>query len=63
MTIVVDQDGCISCGICVNTCPEVFCFNQDNKSAVCRQPEDEQAQQAAQEAADACPVSVIHVEP
>jgi len=54
------QDGCISCGVCVNTCPEVFRFNSDGIAEggkVNNANED-----AAMEARDGCPVSVIDVE-
>lgn len=54
-------DGCISCGLCVNVCPEVFKFNDDNVSEVYKQPEAEQ-EEAVREAADGCPVSVIEIE-
>ena len=27
MKAVVDKEGCISCGLCVSTCPEVFSFD------------------------------------
>lgn len=29
MKAVVDKGGCISCGVCVDTCPEVFQFDGD----------------------------------
>ena len=54
------QDGCISCGVCVNTCPEVFHFNSDG-IAEGGQVEN-QSKEAAIEARDGCPVSVIDVE-
>ncbi|MBP3488729.1 MAG: ferredoxin [Roseburia sp.] len=54
-------EGCISCGLCVSVCPEVFQFNDENVSEVCKQP-DETQEEAVREAADGCPVSVIVVE-
>ena len=54
-------EGCISCGLCVNTCPEVFQFNAENVSEVIKQPDAAQ-EPAVREAADECPVSVIVVE-
>lgn len=55
------NDGCISCGACVATCPEVFRFNDDGLAEAYADvmPEDENT---AQEARDACPVSVIDIE-
>ena len=34
----VDQDMCISCGICVSNLPDVFCFG-DNGKAECFDPD------------------------
>ncbi|MCI6061099.1 MAG: ferredoxin [Dorea sp.] len=55
------NDGCISCGACVATCPEVFRFNDDGLAEAYADvlPEDENT---AQEARDACPVAVIDIE-
>ena len=52
------EEGCISCGACVATCPEVFRFNDDGlaEAYAAVLPEYEKA---AKEARDACPVSVI----
>lgn len=54
-------DGCIGCGLCVGTCPEVFRMNDDGVSEVFAQPTPEN-EDAAREAADGCPVSVIVIE-
>lgn len=61
MKVSVDKEGCISCGICVNTCPEVFQFDEDDKSEVISEPTSSNEDEV-QTAADSCPVSVIHVE-
>lgn len=61
MKVSVDKEGCISCGICVNTCPEVFQFDEDDKSEVISEPTSSNENEV-QTAADSCPVSVIHVE-
>lgn len=50
-------EGCISCGLCASVCPEVFRMNDENVSEVYHQPTPEQ-EDATQEAADGCPVSV-----
>lgn len=55
------QDGCISCGACVATCPEVFRFNEDGVAEAYAEVEPEY-ESAAIEARDGCPVSVIDVE-
>lgn len=61
MNIKIDRDGCISCGLCAASCPQVYRIADDNLAEVYQQPTDENAGMA-QEAADGCPVSVIHVE-
>lgn len=53
------NDGCIGCGLCASTCPEVF-FMSDEGVAVAT--EDEVAEEyaaSAEEAKDGCPVGAI----
>ena len=54
-------DGCISCGACVATCPEVFRFDEDGVAEAYAKvtPEHESA---AVEAKEECPVAVIIIE-
>jgi ferredoxin len=61
MKAAIDRDGCISCGLCAETCPEVFRMADDDKAEVIVDEVPEGLEDAAQEAADACPVSVITV--
>ena len=61
MKVTVDKEGCISCGICVNTCPDVFQFDEDDKSEVISEPTSSNEDEV-QLAADSCPVSVIHID-
>lgn len=53
----VDEESCISCGICVAACPEVFRFNA-KKKAECHDPSGA-PQKDIQGAMDACPVQCI----
>ena len=55
------EEGCISCGLCENVCPEVFKLNEDGLSEVIAEPESED-EDNVREAADGCPVSVIITE-
>lgn len=54
-------DGCISCGACIPTCPEVFRFDEDGLAEAYAKvtPEHESA---AIEAKEECPVAVIMIE-
>jgi ferredoxin len=60
MKAVVNQDGCISCGMCVSTCPEVFSYNEDGVAEVTGQLTDENFA-SAESARTACPVAVIDI--
>jgi len=59
MKLRVDQEGCISCGLCVTICPEVFQLNEDEKSEVIVSPIPEECEAEAEEAMESCPVTVI----
>jgi ferredoxin len=61
MKAMVEQKGCIQCGLCASLCPAVFSIS-DGESAQAitgEVPDDDKI--GVQEAADSCPVSVIHV--
>lgn len=57
MSIKVDQEKCVGCGMCVGLCPEVFVMNESGKSQVIGNNEE-----CAKEAASACPVEAISVD-
>ena len=61
MKAEIDRDGCIGCGVCADTCPEVFRMAQDGLAEVWGEVSDATAD-TAKEAAENCPVSVITVE-
>jgi ferredoxin len=56
----VDQDACISCGLCVDVVPGVFRLNDDNLAEV--YDPSGAPEQKIQEAVDGCPVSCIYWE-
>ncbi len=59
MKVIVDQDLCISCGLCVSACEEVFFWNDDDKA---ESKDDEVAsenKEAVQESIDGCPTEAI----
>ena len=53
----VDQENCISCGLCISSCPGVFRFNNAGKSE-CFDAAGA-AEKEIQGAIDACPVQCI----
>jgi len=59
--VVIDQDECIGCESCVEICPEVFGWDEEEEKAYVIQseggPEDE-----IQEAIDSCPSECIYWE-
>ena len=59
MKVSVDQDLCISCGACIDICPETFEWNEDDKAhaKVDEVPGDVEDQ--AKEAVESCPTSAI----
>jgi len=62
MNARIDRDGCISCGQCVEICPQVFHMADDGLADVHQNPVPDGAEESATAAQDSCPVSVITVE-
>lgn len=62
MKAAIDRSGCIGCGLCVDTCPQVFAMADDGTAEVISRIIPADAQDSAVEAAEGCPVSVITVE-
>ncbi len=62
MKATLDRSGCISCGLCADTCPEVFRMAEDGVAEVYREDVPKEAEESAIEAQEGCPVSVITVE-
>lgn len=55
------EEGCISCGLCVGTCPDVFGFGDDGFAHVIADVTAENEDEVKQ-AAENCPVEVIKYE-
>ena len=55
------EDTCTACGLCVDTCPEVFDLGDEMAEVIVDEVPPE-LEDAAQEAADDCPVEAIIVE-
>jgi len=55
------EEGCISCGLCPSTCPEVFRMGANDLAEVYVDNVPSDAETTAVEAQEGCPVSVITV--
>jgi len=55
------EDTCTACGLCVNTCPDVFQMGSDMAEVKVEQVPEE-LEGDVQQAADECPVEAIIVE-
>jgi len=57
VSVKVDKEKCIGCGLCESMCPDVFKIGSDGKSAV----KNPKGKCNLKEVADACPVQAINV--
>ena len=57
---VTIEDGCISCGVCEQVCPEVFKVN--DIAEILKEADLSANEDKIREAAASCPVTVIKVE-
>lgn len=55
------EDTCTGCGLCCDTCPEVFEMGEGMAQVVVDEVPPEY-QDAVRTAADECPVGAIHIE-
>lgn len=55
----VVNDGCIGCGLCEGTCPEVFSMTDEGVAKAIETEVPSECEAAAAEAKDACPVGAI----
>lgn len=59
MKVYVDQDLCISCGVCVNTCSSVFDWNEEGLAEEQVDEVPEELEEEVREAIDTCPTDAI----
>ncbi len=60
MKVEIEREGCIACGLCVATCPDVFELADDGLAQVISEP-TAQTEDSVKEAAEGCPTNVIKI--
>jgi len=55
--LFIDEDECIGCGACVDSCPDVFIMNDDNIAEISNP--DGASEEEIQDAIEGCPVECI----
>lgn len=61
MKAVVDRELCIGCGLCAETCPEVFAMMDDGYAHPIVDPIPHEEYDCVREATDVCPVEAIAI--
>lgn len=61
MKAVVDPDLCIGCGLCEDTCPEVFRLGEDGIARVIDEDPPAETYPDIEGAAELCPTAAITV--
>lgn len=62
MKATVDKESCSGCGLCAETCPDVFEMGDDDIAKVKVTPVPAAAEGTAKEAAEGCPSEAIKLE-
>ena len=57
-TVIIDTEECIGCESCVELCPDVFSFDEDDEKAFVILPEGGD-EECIDEAIETCPVECI----
>jgi ferredoxin len=61
--VKIDEELCTGCGLCEETCPDIFKMDEDKDVAsVIKTDYDEYDEECIQEAAESCPSEAISTE-
>ena len=61
MKVKVNAELCVGCGLCVNTCPDIFEMKED-KAVVKAEAVPAEAEDNCKQSKDECPVEAIIIE-
>lgn len=59
MQVEVDPELCISCGVCIEMCPEVFNWGNEDKAVAVRDEVPDELEERAHDAVEGCPTEAI----
>ncbi|KXS42750.1 MAG: ferredoxin [Candidatus Frackibacter sp. T328-2] len=59
LALKVDPEACISCGLCIETCPSVFEWDDNEKATAIVDTVPEKVEGDAIEAQEGCPTDAI----
>lgn len=59
MRVEVDQELCISCGTCIDLCPDVFKWNDEDKATGIAGEMPAAMEEQVREAIESCPTEAI----
>jgi ferredoxin len=62
MKAIINQEECISCGACIELCPDVFTWGDHDKAVASTNLVPEMSRNACRKADVACPVAAIMIE-
>jgi len=63
MEVKIDEELCTGCGLCEETCPDIFKMDEDKDvAAVIKTDYDEYDEECIQEAVESCPSEAITTE-